>query len=190
MRLLLQLFWNFLLIGFFGIGSAYISIPLLYDRIVMANKWLQPGQFSDLLSLCRMLPGPTELNMAAFVGYGSVSQQLGAGMGLLGVLVAMAAMAAISFVLMLPTLRLFSDKGANAIAQGIMESLRPVTAGMMMAFLILLFNVENFGHPYLLKWDFVSSIFLFVATLLGVHYFRFNPIFILLLCGLAGIVLF
>lgn len=190
MRLLLQLFWNFLLIGFFGIGSAYISIPLLYDRIVMANKWLQPGQFSDLLSLCRMLPGPTELNMAAFVGYGSVSQQLGAGMGVLGVLVAMAAMAAISFVLMFPTLRLFTDKGANAIAQGIMESLRPVTAGMMMAFLILLFNVENFGHPYLLKWDFVSSIFLFVATLLGVHYFRFNPIFILLLCGLAGIVLF
>lgn len=190
MRLLIQLFWNFLLIGFFGIGSAYISIPLLYDRIVVANKWLQPGLFSDLLSLCRMLPGPTEINMAAFVGYGSVSQQLGAGMGLLGVLTAMAAMATVSFVLMFPTLRLFADKEANAMAQSIMESLRPVTAGMMMAFLILLFNVENFGHPYLLKWDFVSSIFLFVATLLGVHYFRFNPIFILLLCGLAGIFLY
>lgn len=97
-------------------------------------------------------------------------------MGLLGVLTAMAAMATVSFVLMFPTLRLFADKEANAMAQSIMESLRPVTAGMMMAFLILLFNVENFGHPYLLKWDFVSSIFLFVATLLGVHYFRFNPI--------------
>lgn len=147
MRLLIQLFWNFLLIGFFGIGSAYISIPLLYDRIVVANKWLQPGQFSDLLSLCRMLPGPTEINMAAFVGYGSVSQQLGAGMGLLGVLTAMAAMATVSFVLMFPTLRLFADKEANAMAQSIMESLRPVTAGMMMAFLILLSTWRTLAIP-------------------------------------------
>ncbi len=189
MRLLINLFWNFLLIGLFGVGAVSAGLPLIYDRVVVANKWLQPGQFADVLALCRMLPGPTDLNLAAFTGF-HVGGNISAWMGLAGVLTAVAAMAAVSFVAMFPALRLFADKGGNTLAEGVLEALRPVTAGMMMAFFLLMLNAQNFGHPTLFPWDFAASVFLFIATLAGVHYFRFNPVFMLLLCGLAGIFLY
>ena len=49
---------------------------------------------------------------------------------------------------------------------------------------------DNFGSPTQSPWDFWVSLFLFVCTLLGVAVFRFHAAFMVLLCGLAGWVLF
>lgn len=186
MKILLQLFWNFLLVGLFAISGGFVALPLLQDRLVTANHWLNQGQFADLLAFSRMMPGAPEISMASYTGY----SQAGSGiMGLAGALVAVAAILCASFLTMSLSLKLFARKESFPQYSYVLKALRPVTAGLALAFLILLLSPECIGTPMSTPWQFWINIFLFAFTLMACLYYRFSPVFILLLCGMAGCVL-
>ena len=64
----LQLFWSFLKIGLFSFGGGYAAIPLIEDMIVHQNNWLTVTEFTDLITISQMTPGPISVNSATFVG--------------------------------------------------------------------------------------------------------------------------
>ena len=76
----LQLFWCFFQIGLFSIGGGYASMPLIQNQVVDTYHWLSLSEFSDVITISQMTPGPIAINSASFVGI-----QMG---GVLGAVVA------------------------------------------------------------------------------------------------------
>ena len=64
----LQLFWSFLQIGLFSIGGGYAAIPLIQAQVVQNHAWLNMSEFTDLITIAEMTPGPIAVNSATFVG--------------------------------------------------------------------------------------------------------------------------
>ena len=54
----LQLFLSFLQVGMFSIGGGYAAIPLIRDQIVTSHTWLTMNEFTDLITIAEMTPGP------------------------------------------------------------------------------------------------------------------------------------
>lgn len=68
MQLLLQLFISFLQIGAFSFGGGYAALPLIQEQVVSLHGWLSPAEFTDLITISQMTPGPIAINSATFVG--------------------------------------------------------------------------------------------------------------------------
>ena len=64
----LQLFLSFLQIGLFSFGGGYAAMPLIQDQVVALNHWLSMKEFTDLVTISQMTPGPIAINSATFVG--------------------------------------------------------------------------------------------------------------------------
>ena len=64
----LQLLWSFLQVGLFSIGGGYAAIPLIQEQIVNIYGLMTLEEFSDLITVAEMTPGPISINSATFVG--------------------------------------------------------------------------------------------------------------------------
>ena len=65
----LQLLWVYLKIGMFGFGGGYAMLSLIQHEIVDIHHWLTPQQFTDVVAISQMTPGPIGINSATYVGY-------------------------------------------------------------------------------------------------------------------------
>ena len=66
--ILLKLFWSFFQIGMFSIGGGMAAIPLIQNQVVNLHHWLTLTEFTDLITIAEMTPGPIAINSATFVG--------------------------------------------------------------------------------------------------------------------------
>ena len=64
----LQLFLSFLQIGAFSFGGGYAAMPLIQNQVVDLHHWLSLSEFTDLVTISQMTPGPIAVNSATFVG--------------------------------------------------------------------------------------------------------------------------
>ena len=64
----LQLFWSFIQIGMFSFGGGYAAMPLIQGQVVTDHGWLTMSEFTDLITISQMTPGPIAVNSATFVG--------------------------------------------------------------------------------------------------------------------------
>ena len=64
----LQLFFSFLQIGMFSFGGGYAAMPLIREQVVSRHGWLDMGEFTNLITISQMTPGPIAINSATFVG--------------------------------------------------------------------------------------------------------------------------
>lgn len=64
----LQLFLSYLQIGAFSFGGGYAAMPLIQAQVVEKYHWLSMTEFSDLVTIAEMTPGPIAINSATFVG--------------------------------------------------------------------------------------------------------------------------
>lgn len=68
MSLLLKLFFSFLQVGLFSVGGGYAAIPLIQNQIVDTHQLMTLEEFTDLITIAEMTPGPISINSATFVG--------------------------------------------------------------------------------------------------------------------------
>lgn len=66
--LLLKLFFAFIQVGLFSVGGGYAAIPLIQEQIVNLHGLMSLEEFSDLITVAEMTPGPISINSATFVG--------------------------------------------------------------------------------------------------------------------------
>jgi chromate transporter len=79
---LLSLFWKFFKIGMFTFGGGYAMIPLI-EREVVANKWIDKEEITDMVAISQSIPGAVAVNMSLFVGY-KIAKKKGAIISVLG----------------------------------------------------------------------------------------------------------
>lgn len=83
MEMLIKLFLTFAKIGAFSIGGGYAMLPFIQQEVIERNKWMTMKEFSDILAISQMTPGPVAINSATYVGYtqakvpGSIAATLG-----------------------------------------------------------------------------------------------------------------
>ncbi len=68
MPLLLKLFFSFIQVGLFSVGGGYAAIPLIQNQIVYTHHLMTLEEFTDLITIAEMTPGPISINSATFVG--------------------------------------------------------------------------------------------------------------------------
>ena len=189
--LYLNLFYSFFKIGLFGFGGGYAMISLIQGEVVNRHHWLTSGQFTDIVAISQMTPGPIGINSATYVGYTSiVNAGYGHGWGVLGSVTATFAVVLPSFILMLLISKFLMKFKDHPVVEHVFMGLRPAVVGLLAAAALLLLTPENFSTPDINPWQFYISVFLFVSAFIGTHFFKINPIRMILMCGLAGLLLY
>ncbi len=187
----LQLFITFFEIGLFGFGGGYGMLSLIQGEVVTKHAWLTAAEFTDIVAVSQVTPGPIGINSATYVGYAAVTHAgYSASWGMLGSCLATVAVVLPSFLLMLLVVKAFRKYRQNAVVESMFSVLRPTVVGLIAAAAILLMTRENFSAPSESPWQFYISLFLFFSTFIGTQYFKVNPIRMILLCGLAGLLLY
>ena len=64
----LKLFWSFAQVGLFSFGGGMAAMPLIQSQVVDLHQWLTLTEFTDLVTIAEMTPGPIAVNAATFVG--------------------------------------------------------------------------------------------------------------------------
>lgn len=186
----LQLFVTFFFIGLFGFGGGYGMLSLIQSEVVHHWHWMTTSEFTDVVAISQMTPGPIGINSATYCGYTAVHNAgMGNTMAILGSLTATFALVLPSLILMILISRMFMKYMKTAVVQSVFTGLRPAVVGLLGAATLLLMTPENFSTPSQNPWQFWISTALFAATFVGTMYFKINPIRMIVYCALAGLVL-
>ena len=62
--LYLKLFWTFFKIGLFGFGGGYGMLSLIQNEVVENHQWISNSEFTDIVAVSQMTPGPIGINSA------------------------------------------------------------------------------------------------------------------------------
>ncbi|MBR4491868.1 MAG: chromate transporter, partial [Bacteroidales bacterium] len=126
----LQLFLTYLKIGFFGFGGGYAMLSLIQNETVVRHAWITGAEFSDILALSQMTPGPIAINSATYIGY-TVA-------GFPGAVAATSAVCLPCLLLMILITRFVLRLKENPYLKGAIAGIRPVVIGMIAAATLLL----------------------------------------------------
>jgi len=186
----LRLFITFFEIGLFGFGGGYGMLSLIQTETVVRHEWLSSAEFTNIVAVSQMTPGPIGINSATYCGYTAVHN---AGyselMSVLGSATATFALVLPSLILMILISKMFMKYMDTPAVKSVFSGLRPAVVGLLAAATLLLCNSENFGSPTDNPWQFWISIFLFVATFVGTKFMKINPIRMICYAAFAGLVL-
>ena len=184
----LELFLSYLKIGFFGFGGGYAMLSLIQHEIVVRHGWLTNAQFTDIIAISQVTPGPIAINSATYIGYTLGLESGGVWAGLLGAAIATFAVCLPALTLMLLITRFFLKLKNNPLVEGTMRGMRPVVIGMIASAALLLIFPHS-THPD--EQNFIDgwSWLLFGGVLLG-SWRKVNPILLIVLSAVAGIVIY
>ncbi len=187
----LQLFYVFSKIGIFNFGGGYAMLSLIYGEVVTHYHWLSNAEFTDIVAISQSTPGPIGINAATYCGYTAV---INAGYPMWAACLA-SVMASLSimwlpFILMIAISRYLIHHKDAPFVQDIFKPLRPAIIGLIAAAALLLINKDNFGSPSTDLPKFIISIIIFVAAFLATRYKKVNPILVMLVCGVLGLIIY
>ena len=183
----LQLFYTFFLIGLFGFGGGYGMLSLIQTEVVHHWHWMTTSEFTDIVAVSQMTPGPIGINSATYCGYTAVYHAgMGETLAVVGSAVATFALVLPSLILMMIISTLFLKYMHTNMVQSVFSGLRPAVVGMLGAATLLLLTPENFSTPTENEWQFWISVSLFAFTFVGTMWMHIHPIRMIACCALAG----
>ena len=186
----LQLFYTFFVIGLFGFGGGYGMLSLIQTETVLHHHWLSSAEFTNIVAISQMTPGPIGINSATYCGYVAVhSAGYSGAMTVVGSACATFALVLPSFILMVLISKMFMRYMDTAPVRSVFAGLRPAVVGLLAAATLLLLNEENFSSPSVNPWQFWISVLLFAATFVGTMWVKVNPIRMICYAAFAGLVL-
>ena len=179
METYLKIIWAYLKIGLFGFGGGYAMLSLI-QREVVDSGWITSQMFTDIVAISQMTPGPIGINSATYIGYVVSGSVLGSIIATLTVVIP-------PFILTLLAYHYIERHKQSPIIQGALFGLRPVVVGLIAAAALLLMNSENFGY---LTTERIITITICIASFCCVYFTRIHPIFVIILAGIAGLIIF
>lgn len=186
----LKLFWTFFKIGLFGFGGGYGMLSLIQMETVHNHHWLTSAEFTNIVAISQMTPGPIGINSATYCGFTAIhNMDMGNALSVLGSLVATFSLVLPSFVLMILISKMFMRYMKARVVQSVFDGLRPTVVGLLAAATIMLLNKENFGSPVDTTWQFIISVLLFATTFYGTLFVKINPIKMIGYAAIAGLLL-
>ena len=173
----LQLFLSFLQIGLFSFGGGYAAMPLIQEQIVDTHGWLSMSEFTDLITISQMTPGPIAINSATFVGIKIA--------GLAGAAVATAGCIFPSCVIVTLLAKIYLKYRNVKTLQSVLDSLRPAVVAMIAAAGVSILTSafwQNADKIILAETDWSMALIFLICLVLLIKV-KWNPILVMLLAG-------
>ena len=212
----IQLFLTFLLIGAFTFGGGYSMIALIQGEVVDHRHWMTLAEFTDLVAVSQMTPGPVGINTATYAGYTAVANSYGVGdpmgatavgigdpmgatavgiwMAVGGSLLASLAVIAVPVVLTLVVSRWLLAHKDNPHLVVVVRVLRLVVVGLIAAAVLQLMPTAL--QAPILQFsllDFHFSLFnllIFAAVFILSWRYKKSPVFLIVASGLVGLIVY
>lgn len=176
MTLYFSLLWMFGKIGLFGFGGGYAMLPLIFQSIQQFDS-IGAEEFSNLVAISQVTPGPIAVNAATYVGF-KVASLPGAFAATLGVTLP-------SFTIVMIVSKFIARFRESAAVKGIFLGIRPATVGLIASAAIFL------GKSAIATSDgginFIAAA-IFAITILLSGKLKMSPISITILMGAAGVI--
>lgn len=166
-----QLFITFFKIGLFNFGGGYAMISFIQNEVVFKRGWLGVSEFTDMVAVSQMTPGPIGINLATYTGYTASGSVWGSFLATVAVCLP-------SFILMILISKYLLKYRKSDKLEAVFCGLRPAVVGLIAAAALVLCNEENFTD-----W---RSVFLFLLTFIAVKKWKINAVWMLVFAGTIG----
>jgi len=171
--ILWTLFTSFFKIGAFSFGGGYAMLPLIQREIIDRHGYLTLQEFSDIIAIAEMTPGPVAVNSATFVGY-KVAGVTGSAVSTFGVVLP-------SFIVILLAAMFFVRFQKHPAVQNIFRGVRPVVIALIAAAAVGIGKISLLDLP---------SVVIAAAALAAMLRTKLHPVAIILAAGIMGTILF
>jgi chromate transporter len=169
--IIIKLFWEFFKIGLFTFGGGYAMIPLIEKEIVQKYHWLTIEQFTELIAISEMTPGPIAVNSATFVGY-KVAKFWGAVGSTLGIVLP-------SFLVIWLIASVFFSFQDNQTVQAAFRGLKPAILALIVIAALTVGKVTISDY---------RSLIIFILVVAGIWFLKIHPILALIISAVFGMV--
>lgn len=173
MELLIRLYLAFLKIGTFSFGGGYAMLPFIQKEIVEKNNWISMTEFTDIIGISQMTPGPVAINSATFVGY-KVSGVFGSIIATLGVITT-------SFILVTVINKLLDKFKESKLIKAALLGMRPVLIALII-----------YAFIDLAKEAYIDVKSIIITLIIGVILLskKVHPILVIVIAAVLGMVFY
>ena len=163
------------------IVCGYAAMPLIQGQVVTTHGWLTMSEFTDLITISQITPGPIAVNSATFVGLKIA--------GIPGAVVATVGCILPSCIIVTILARLYLKYRNLDLLQGVLKSLRPAVVAMIASAGILILKNAFWGSAESIsltgtEW---SMVVIFGICVLLLRKTKLNPIWVMVLAGVMKV---
>jgi len=181
-NMLITLFLTFFKIGIFSYGGGYVMLPMIYQELNRFGLTMQ--EFSDVVAISQMTPGPIAVNAATYIGFKTA--------GFAGAAFATFGVSLPSFILIMIISSLFVKFKSSNIINSAFKGIRPATVGMIASAVVFFANTSVIDMSLidqgLGKIFNMGSIMIFALTIAGSKLTKLDPISLTLIGGILGVI--
>lgn len=152
----------------------------LIEREVVGSGWITSQMFTDIVAISQMTPGPIGINSATYIGYVVTGSVWGSVIATFTVVLP-------PFLMVLFASHWISRHHDSPAVRAAFSGLRPVVVGLIASAALLLMNSENFGYDLTQR---ILSIIICITSFCIVYFTRLHPIFVIILAGLTGYLIY
>lgn len=174
------LFQTFFIIGLLSFGGGYAMIPVIAHQ-VEAHQWMTNSDFTDIIAVAGMSPGPIGTNSAIFVGYRVE--------GLAGAIMAAAGMTLPSFLIIIAVAAFFARMNENRYVQSAFYGLRAAVTGLIL-YGAVRFAESNGMIGSGFNMQTAAAFVIFAGSLVALLYYKIHPLRLIVVAGLVGIAVY
>lgn len=176
-----QLFISFVQIGLFSFGGGYAAMPLIQNQVVTLRQWLSMTEFTNLITISQMTPGPIAINSATFVGMKIA--------GVPGALAATIGCILPSCIIVTILAKLYLRYRNLSVLQSVLHSLRPAVVALIAAAGVSILLTAFWGTDAVISLSNTNWVLaaIFVVCIPLLKKFRWNPILVMVLAGVLNL---
>ena len=183
--ILLKLFFAFIQVGLFSVGGGYAAIPLIQEQIVDIYGMMTLEEFSDLITVAEMTPGPISINSATFVGMRVA--------GIPGVIICSVGCIIPSFCICLILAHFYYKYRSVKGVQVVLSAMRPAVVALIASagasILMLALFPSEIQNLVIENFRIVEFV-IFAVALFLLRKFKMNAITIILGSGVVGTIVY
>jgi len=178
----IQLFYTFFKIGLFGFGGGYAMLSMIQGEVVTRYGWVSSQEFTDIVAISQMTPGPIAVNSSTFVGQ-YVAHLPGALIATFGCI--------LPSCILVSLLAYFYVKYKDMkVMKTILSYLRPAVVSMI-AISGISILISSFFKDSLIGISYIRyhAIIVFILCLILLRKYKMNPILVMVLAGISEVVI-
>lgn len=175
----LQLFITFFKIGLFGFGGGAAMLSLIQFEVVEHYGWITVSEFTNMVAVSQVTPGPIGINCATYAGYLATGSILGSAVATISLVLP-------SFIIMMLLIMFMTKMKNNKIVDSVMSLLRPTVVGLIAAAALLLITEETFGVGYR-DW---TAWLIFIGAFIATKWLKLSPILMILSAAIIGLIIY
>lgn len=177
LKLLLQIILVFMKIDIVSFGGGYVSIPIVQKEIVEVQKWMTNAEFSDVLAIDELTPGPVAINCATFVG-NKMAGTIGGIAATIGCILP-------SVIISIILFKIYEKYHGVKSIDGIIGGLRSMVLGLIASVALTLFKDAIIPN---MSFDVIAFV-LFLLGIFALRKLKLDPLYVILGCGAISFII-